>query len=150
MVMIEFVDRARGFVSVWLTLLVGVAVLLYFTKFEPSPIYYPQPIRIVSKTIKQGQPLHMIIRRCNSDSRSHSYLVGLSLTRVDKTTPPTELSPIPITARPGCWDVDSRRQGLPADLEPGRYRLSGAGEINLTIRTTTVEWTSEEFTVESP
>lgn len=140
-----FIDRhdsKRLTAALWVPL---ALVAIYFIFFEqPFLSYRNLPFPVITKAVKPGEAVQMVVSRCNSESitrisRVASVLVG----------PDAEVI-LPVTDAPilpGCSSSVSAVNVIPPGTPPGRYMLRGYGEVIGTFRTHMVEWESQFFDV---
>jgi hypothetical protein len=121
----------------------------YFLCVEQPWLSYTQlPFRVISRQVKTGEAVMMSVLRCNSDTKTRVYMVSHILMPEDRA----HLHPImlPATATsiaPGCSEILSTVNVVPPGAAPGRYHVEGFAEINGTIKTFSIGWSSETFNV---
>ncbi len=125
-----------------------LGILAWLIFFEPPWLVYsnlPFPVR--TPVVHPGSPILMDVSRCSSATQTRVYIVSHRLINVRDNTvyilPATTAS-----IEPGCNTVVSSVNIVPKGAPPGRYRVSGFGEIQGIIRTSLVSWQSEDFDVE--
>ena len=132
-------------------MVVSMLALCYFTLLERAWLVYSDPVlRVLGDNVLPGQPVVLLVRRCNRDSRVHTYLISHTLVSLDSQRLPQILEGKAATIAPGCSTVESRINVIPLGTPPGRYLIEGASEVNGTLRNLSVGWVSDPFTVRYP
>lgn len=125
-------------------------VYQFFYK-APYLSYENLPFPVLSKEVRAGGTVPVLVKRCNNDDVPHTYTLARTLERVN--TPHRKrytLESQQVYIQPGCDETTSTGAPLPPEIPPGEYRLSGHAEINVGLRTYRIEWYSETFKVIAP
>jgi hypothetical protein len=119
--------------------------VVYNYYFAPAPLTYPNlPFKPTKVSIKRGEIIPLIVKRCNSSENVLSYSIYHKLENVK-----TEFEVLEISAAldPGCSTSTSPINQTPKTLPPGTYRIVAKSKVIGQFRDYTVPWTSGEFEV---
>ena len=113
--------------------------------FEPPWLVYQNlPFQAMNSPVRAGRVVLIKVSRCNSSDVTRLYAVSHILEGSDTSTIlPSGIAPI----EPGCTSRIVATNRIPEGTLPGRYRLTGYGEIQGIVRTHSVRWQSEYFEV---
>jgi hypothetical protein len=115
---------------------------------EPWLAYTNSPFpQTLKQPVKPGDAVSLSIGRCNTDSRTHTYLFAHALISLDSARPDVVLESGVATVKPGCHLDEARANVLPVTTRPGKYKIGGVTEVNGTLRSFAVPWSSESFEV---
>ncbi len=124
----------------------GWAALVWMIFFTPPPLEYENiPFPVVTPFVKAGEPVVVVVRRCNTAAVSRMYAVSREL--VDEKGNATLLEPMLAKLPIGCATTTVRSHQVPLGTPPGRYYLRGYAEIQEFIRSHTVHWRTMSFEV---
>jgi hypothetical protein len=131
----------------WLGLLLFTAVAAFGLLVEKPYLSYGNvPFPVLNNPVVRGQPVHLMVMRCNTDTKRRSYL--LSRTLISTTGGPEYVLPASAASiAAGCHTDISAANVIPPDVPPGRYYIEGLAEVNGTLRTFIVNWHSQPFDV---
>jgi hypothetical protein len=126
----------------------SLTVVWFCVGEEPWLTYTNSPFpQTMKQPVKPGDVVSLAIGRCNADDRTHTYLFAHALISLDDTRPDVVLESGVATVSPGCHLDEARANVLPVSTRPGRYKIGGVTEVNGTLRSFAVQWSSEEFEV---
>ena len=126
-------------------LVATICVGSYYAFFEPPYLTYENlPFPVLTPVVHDGEPVLLMVGRCNNDDKTRIYgishrLVGEHLTIL--------LSAVPTSIEPGCTTAISAVNVIPKGVPPGTYHIEGYAEVQGTLRTSSVSWRSATFQV---
>ena len=133
--------------------IVGVLLICYFGLIErPYLSYANLPLPVLSPTVKPGEAVRLLVKRCNTEDGPRAYNVARTLVPLygDGNGLPYVIPASAATVLPGCTTVESQLNVIPAGVPPGRYYIDGVAEVRGTFRSFVVGWQSQPFDVEAP
>lgn len=146
------VNLSRIF-AVLMSLIVGMTFMgsvtgAYYLYVEvPYLSYTKLPFPVLTKTVKAGERVLLTVLRCSADNKTRVYNISHLLMPEDRKLRPVVLDATAASIEPGCTEAISSVNQVPVGTAPGRYHVEGLAEVNGTIRTFSVGWRSEPFTV---
>lgn len=139
-------DRYLLYVVTFLVaLLMAFGLWAYF--LQRPTLSYPQPQLLVKREPKAGEPVTLIVERCNSSGDRQVYLISRRLVRLDKKQRDKILETSPVDVPPGCSTAESNANVIPVGTVPGQYMVAGISIVPGIGRTFLVEWHSAPFQV---
>lgn len=135
-------------IHLWMFVALSSGMFTYLRFFEPAALVYRGlPFKVYGPA-RPGESVKMTVNRCNSSSKPLSYELSHYLIN-NETKKVTLLPPGRISAfAAGCSTVVSAANVIPMGTPPGKhYMVGGAALVSGTMRTSEVEWYSEEFEV---
>ena len=129
-------------------------VVLYYLFLEPPWLSYRNiPFEPMVRQVHAGEVIPLRVSRCSTASTKRTYRFSHSLVRADEPNPATFPIILPdtvVSIDPGCIDVISMANTVPAHTPAGRYYAIGIVELQGTFRQMLVEWHSQTFEVIPP
>jgi hypothetical protein len=119
---------------------------------QPYLRYQNVPFPVITRTVRAGEPVRLMVARCNDDSVRHGYLVTHMLRNLD-TGGFVLLPDVWVEIAPGCATAISQLNIVPPGTPPGTYEASGRALVDGRFANHQVMWRSEPFEVvkgESP
>jgi hypothetical protein len=133
-------------VALSLAALVLGGVLFGINVEQPYLRYTNLPFPAVSRTARAGEPVQLLVARCNDDQVRHGYLVTHMLRNL--TTGNFVLLPdVWVEIAAGCTTGLSQLNIVPPGTPPGTYEASGRALVEGRFANHQVTWRSEPFEV---
>lgn len=142
--------------KVFITLVVILSLMVcgtmasaaYYVYFETPYLSYPElPFKVIEQPVKAGDAVKLTIKRCNSSSKTRIYTLSHVLVEEWPELGYTLLPATAVSLTPGCTTSISTVNVTLKNTKPGRYHVEGVAEITGTIRSMSVDWTSDPFEV---
>ena len=122
-------------------------MILYLVFFEPPWLVYSNlPFPVLNNPVRAGEAVELKVSRCSSDTHTRLYAISHKLVPSDGGDV-TILRATESSIEPGCNTLKSSINVVPLDAKPGKYVVTGYGEIQGIIRSSSIAWRSEEFEV---
>ena len=114
---------------------------------QPWLTYVDEPFEPTQPTFSPGETVTLRVTRCNNDQQRQVYTRVSRLIRLDADQLPYTLPSGVVMIDPGCHTTISTVSTIPSNAPPGRYYIEGTAQVEGTIRTFLVRWSSKSFEV---
>jgi hypothetical protein len=152
---IVFTHR-QGLLYVAMTAMVmvqlGVVGLLIALWFEAPWLSYENlPFPVLNEhALHVGDEIPLEVTRCNRSGESRSYLITRTFVNAQQPDDVVMLQSTTLPIRAGCTTNTSRANKVPEGTKPGFYRIVGKAQVDSTLRTRWIDWSSMPFEVVAP
>lgn len=120
---------------------------LFGLNVERPYLYYTNvPFPVIKNPVQAGDPVELLVGRCNRDQEPHGYLVTRQL-RNTATGSYILLPDLWLDIQPGCTEGIGQINIVPPDTPPGSYVVSGRALVAGRFGNHQVEWQSTPFSV---
>ena len=133
-------------IATFLALIVATMVFYAYFLEQPYLSYQNRPFPPSIEKVTAGEPVPLIVERCNSADHLKSYKTTHSI-RSETTGITTMLPDVRVSIKPGCHRSISKVNEVPKGTAPDIYTVYGIAIAEGSLRNFNVPWSSEPFEV---